>query len=230
MDKTYLKCSSSKKSTRSPAKYCFSNDVPFDLIKAGACATQAETSLLKQYVVGERVDLLDDYDFPARTITETIWNVLRFEKNCKLMRCSLTDLGDDIRVSKPLQPDRLRTMIFKLETWKIARFNEGNQKFFNQVFITSAHLTTYIPQRFVIRQLIPKTIRNRKGDCAWGCAQRINTTSENLQIEKHKSGRRPFRSPDWFVLFDLQIFWGGVYPPSATSRTISFSISNSFWY
>ena len=31
--------------------------------------------------------------------------------------------------------------------------------------------------------------------------------------EKHKSGRRSFRSPDWFVLFDLQIFSGGVYPP-----------------
>ena len=78
--------------------------------------------------------------------------------------------------------------------------------------------------------LIPKTIGNRKRDCAWGCARRINTTSENLQIEKHKSGRRSFRSPDWFVLFDLQIFSGGVYPPSATSRTITFSISNSFWY
>ena len=38
----------------------------------------------------------------------------------------------------------------------------------------------------------------------------------------HKSGRRSFRSPDWFVLFDLKIFSGGVYPPSATSRTISF--------
>ena len=43
--------------------------LPFDLIKAGA--TQTETSLLKQYVAGERVDLLGDYDFPARTITET---------------------------------------------------------------------------------------------------------------------------------------------------------------
>ena len=58
--------------------------------------------------------------------------------------------------------------------------------------------------------IIPKTIGNRKRDCAWGCARRINTTSENLQIEKHKSGRRSFRSPDWFVLFDLQIFSGGV--------------------
>ena len=43
--------------------------LPLDLIKAGA--TQTETSLLKQYAAGERVDLLDDYDFPARTITET---------------------------------------------------------------------------------------------------------------------------------------------------------------
>ena len=40
----------------------------FDLIKAGA--TQTETSLLKQHAAGERVDLLDGYDFPARTITE----------------------------------------------------------------------------------------------------------------------------------------------------------------
>ena len=79
-------------------------------------------------------------------------------------------------------------------------------------------------------KLIPKTIGNRKRDCAWGCAWGINTTWENLQIEKHKSGRRSFRSPNWFVLFDLQIFSGGVYSRSATSRTISFSISNSFWY
>ena len=34
----------------------------FDLIKAGA--TQTETSLLKQSVAGERVDLLDDYYRP----------------------------------------------------------------------------------------------------------------------------------------------------------------------
>ena len=79
-------------------------------------------------------------------------------------------------------------------------------------------------------KLTPKTIGNRKRDCAWGCDWGINTTWENLQIEKHKSGRRSFRSPNWFVLFDLQIFSGGVYSPSATSRTISFSISNSFWY
>ena len=42
--------------------------LPFDLIKAGAA--QTKTSLLKQYAAGERVDLLDDYDFTARTITD----------------------------------------------------------------------------------------------------------------------------------------------------------------
>ena len=71
-------------------------------------------------------------------------------------------------------------------------------------------------------KLLPKTIGNRKRDCARGCARGINTTWENLLFEKHKSGRRAFRSPDWFVLFALQIFSGGVYPPSATSCTISF--------
>ena len=58
-------------------------------------------------------------------------------------------------------------------------------------------------------ELIPKTIGNRKRDCAWGCARGINTTWESLRIEKHKSGRRSFRSPDWVVLFDLQIFSSG---------------------
>ena len=79
--------------------------------------------------------------------------------------------------------------------------------------------------------LIPKTIGNKKRDCALGCARGINTTWENLQIEKQKSVRWAERTPSWFVLFsNLQIFSGGVYPPSAASRTISFSISNSFWY
>ena len=47
-----------------------------------------------------------------------------------------------------------------------------------------------------MNQIILKTIGNRKKktDCAWGYARGINTTWENLQIEKHKSGRRSFRS------------------------------------
>ena len=32
------------------------------------------------------------------------------------------------------------------------------------------------------------------------------------------------------MLCALQIFSGGVYPPSATSLAIASSISNSFWY
>ena len=75
----------------------------------------------------------------------------------------------------------------------------------------------------LLKYIIPKTIGNRKRDCAWGCARGIDTTRENPQIEKHQSVRWPQRTPSWFVLFDLQIFSGGVYPPSATSRTISFS-------
>ena len=68
----------------------------------------------------------------------------------------------------------------------------------------------------------PKTIGNRKRDCASGCARGINTTWENLQIEKHKWVRWAERTPFWFVLFYLQSFSGGVYPPSSTSQTISF--------
>ena len=94
--------------------------------------------------------------------------------------------------------------------------------------IESPAAPTFSSKKWI--KLIPKTIGNRKGDCAWGCTRRINTISENLQIEKHKSVRWAERTPSWFVLFDLQIFSGGVYRPSATSRTISFSISNSFWY
>ena len=44
---------------------------------------------------------------------------------------------------------------------------------------------------------------------------------KNLQIAKHRSGMPSFRSLDWFVLCDMQIFSGDVYHPSATSRTIS---------
>ena len=45
------------------------------------------------------------------------------------------------------------------------------------------------------KKLIPKTIGNRKRDCAWDCARGINTTWENLQIEKHKSVRWAERTP-----------------------------------
>ena len=53
----------------------------------------------------------------------------------------------------------------------------------------------------------------------WG----INTTWENLQIEKHKS-QEGVRSAHriWFVLIDLQIFSGGVYPPAQLTHNLFF--------
>ena len=62
--------------------------------------------------------------------------------------------------------------------------------------------------------LIPKTIGNRKRDCAWGCARGINTTGENLQIAKHKSVRWAKRTPSWFVLcrFSRVVFIHRVQP------------------
>ena len=116
--------------------------------------------------------------------------------------------------------------LFALSNGVIDRGSKQQSKRLN--FRLHRSFSSKYPKKWI--KLIPKTIGNRKRDCAWGWAWRINTTWENLQIEKHKSGRRSFRSPNWFVLFDLQIFSGGVYSPSATSRKISFSISNSFWY
>ena len=67
-------------------------------VKAGA--TQTETSLLKQYVAGECVDLLDDYDFPARTITDSmeifeIWFSQRRTVIMELMRSVLNAQAKD---------------------------------------------------------------------------------------------------------------------------------------
>ena len=79
-------------------------------------------------------------------------------------------------------------------------------------------------------KLTPKIIGNRKRDCAWGCARGISTTWETLQIEKHKLGRRSFRSPAWFVLFDLQIFSGSIVSiPRAQPHAQSLFYSNFFF-
>ena len=48
-------------------------------------------------------------------------------------------------------------------------------------------------KRILIRETIGN--RKRKRDCAWGCAWGIDTTWENLQIEKHKSVRWTERTP-----------------------------------
>ena len=60
----------------------------------------------------------------------------------------------------------------------------------------------------------------------------INTTWENLHFTKHNTMRRSFCSPNWSVCCNLQIFSGVLVTSAAwaSSCTISFSISNSFWY
>ena len=71
-------------------------------------------------------------------------------------------------------------------------------------------------------KLIPKTIGNRKKRL---CVRFHSGDKYHLRKSSDRKAQirnRSFRSPDWFVLFDLQIFSGGVYPPSTTSRTISF--------
>ena len=61
---------------------------------------------------------------------------------------------------------------------------------------------------------MPKTIGNRKRDCAWGCAWGINTTWENLQIEStNQFGERNQRLPD--LCFSICRFSQVVFIPQA---------------
>ena len=145
------------------------------------------------------------------------------------------EVGSRGWVAQPRTPTFLLTCLQKLgfsASWRKKVRQAGSRVALTSSYYRKRGSASYIVSkvRSVRERLIPKTIGNRKRDCAWGCAWGINATWENLQIEKRKSVRWAERTPSWFVLFDLQIFSGGVYSPSATSRTISFSISNSFWY
>ena len=62
--------------------------------------------------------------------------------------------------------------------------------------------------------LIPKLLEIEKRDCAWGCARGINTTWENLQIEKHKSVRWAERTPP-DLCFSIWRFSQVVFIPRA---------------
>ena len=77
--------------------------------------------------------------------------------------------------------------------------------------------------------LIPKTIGNRKRDCAWG------GSGDKPYLRKSTDRKEQIRKA--FVQFSGLIcalrsvdFLRQGLSPRATSRTISFSISNSFWY
>ena len=57
-------------------------------------------------------------------------------------------------------------------------------------------------------KLIPKTIGNRKGDCAWSCL-RWQTKPEKI-CKLQSTNQCPLRTLQWFVLCNLQIFSGCV--------------------
>ena len=77
-------------------------------------------------------------------------------------------------------------------------------------------------------KLIPKTIGNRKGDCAWSCS-RWQTQPEKL-CKLQSTNQYNVQSGHWFVCCNLQIFLRLCLWPRPTSRAISFSISNRFGY
>ena len=71
-------------------------------------------------------------------------------------------------------------------------------------------------------KLIPKTIGNRKRDCAWCYARRIDKQLRKSADRKAQISPVSGTNALLICAFRLQIFWCGVYPPSTTSRTISF--------
>ena len=58
----------------------------------------------------------------------------------------------------------------------------------------------------------------------------VRLRSGNKHHLRKSADRKAQIRKAFLPLTELQTFPGGVYPPSATSRTISFSFSNSFWY
>ena len=103
---------------------------------------------------------------------------------------------------------------------KFALFLAKTLKLAIQAIEFSAEPSFFSSKKWI--KLIPKTIGNRKKRL---CVRLRSGDKQHLKKSSDRKAqirRRSFRSPDWFVLFDLKIFSGGVYPPSATSRTISF--------
>ena len=140
----------------------------------------------------------------------------------------MTRAGIEPTAAAPSQPTRLDVSRSDHSTASNNRFGHS---FWNiPVFKKSCQWREILPMTIRRKRinaknywkLIPKTIGNRKKRLCVRLRWGINITWENLQIEKHKSVWWAEWTPSWFVLCDLQIFSGGVYPPSATSRTTSF--------
>ena len=77
-------------------------------------------------------------------------------------------------------------------------------------------------------KLIPKTIGNRKGDCVWSFSRWQTQPGKICKLQRHKS----VQCAEWTLICALQFadLLRLCLSPRKTSRTISFSISNSFWY
>ena len=75
-------------------------------------------------------------------------------------------------------------------------------------------------------KLIPKTIGNRKRDCAWGCVGVKKLKKNQLLSTNHHQAKQI-----WILMICAQqLIFLQFFNTRASSRTISFSISNSFWY
>ena len=75
-------------------------------------------------------------------------------------------------------------------------------------------------------KLIPKTIGNRKRDCAWGCAGVKKLKKNQLLSTNHHQAKQI-----WVLMICAQqLIFLQFFNTRASSRTISFSISISFWY
>ena len=77
-----------------------------------------------------------------------------------------------------------------------------------------------------LTKLIPKTIGNRKRDCAWGCASVKKLKKNQLLSTNHHQAKQI----GVLMICAQQLIFLQFFNTRASSRTISFSISNSFWY
>ena len=125
--------------------------------------------------------------------TERSWTGTTHSSHSRILRlstwaiCELTNAGGK-RSTKSVRPQWTTEQALQLQ----ALAKDGRRQ---EAFIS------HFPS---ISTIIPKTIGNRKRDCAWGAwLGVINISWENRQIAKHKSVRWTERTPSWFVLCDL---------------------------
>ena len=155
--------------------------------------------------------------------------VLRFSlpKNCTSVLPSWMALSSHFPLPKTLHFSK-RFAFFALSNGVIDRGSKQQSKRSNFRLHRSSSSRRKNRKKWI--KLIPKTIGNRKRDCAWVCAWGINTIWENLQIEKHKSGRRSFPNWQWIYTFPCRKFAQlamSLHFPLPKIRTFRFSLHTS---